>query len=350
MISFFLPLMLFLGFGYCSDDVISQSDIVNLPLTQDFNKASKLAKVYKLPMVLVFTGSDWCDNSKKLLNTLQTKEFFHLMKNNMIFVQADFPEINKAKRGVLETNFELKQRYGIEEFPTILLMTEDQEKISQIGYSNENSLELAAHMKELMSKYKELDTFLETCQESTSAEVLESKYEEVKKLGSEALVVRFIDKGMSLEKGIFFHLEKYTLQLVKGFEDESLKQIILNRDKKGHYEAFLKLALCDFQELSKKHPNDPDKAIQPLLKCVEKQGINGNASLWKVHNLIAKHLKTKKAFTEALFHARLSQKEAPESYQKEIRKLIKECSKEIATHQDDIQKESFDELSPSALR
>ena len=41
-----------------------------MPVTEDYVKAKELSKDYHLPMVLVFMGSDWDHNTKKLNQNL----------------------------------------------------------------------------------------------------------------------------------------------------------------------------------------------------------------------------------------------------------------------------------------
>ncbi len=346
-----LLLAIQISFGYAaSNDLNScKTQDIKLPITCDIEKAKGLAKAYKKPLVLVFTGSDWCDNSQKMLKIFQDNEFALEIKNSMIFVQVDFPELNTASKESIERNFSLKKVYGVEEFPEIVLLSEDQELITQIGFCHEGAKQLASRLQKHINHYDGLKDFLENFKSKSSTQLLKKYYLEAKSLGSEELVSKYIDKGMQTEKGIFFHMEKYSSKLAKGESDESLKKTIIKRDKKGDFKALLKLALCDFQELSKKFPDSPNEAIKPLLEYAETHGLEGEASLWKVHNLIAQHLRAKGDFEKALFHAKLSLKDAPENHQKEIKKLIKCFSHEIIASEMP-EKLQIDSESPSSLQ
>jgi thioredoxin-related protein len=65
----------------------------------DINEASAIAKKENKPMMLFFTGSDWCGWCVRLQNEVfRTPEFEAWAKENVVLVELDFPKINhKAK-------------------------------------------------------------------------------------------------------------------------------------------------------------------------------------------------------------------------------------------------------------
>lgn len=58
----------------------------------DFSEAKEIAKEAKLPIVLVFQGSDWCAPCIKLDREVwSTDEFSTYAENHFVMLQADFP-------------------------------------------------------------------------------------------------------------------------------------------------------------------------------------------------------------------------------------------------------------------
>src|SRR5688572_21474927 len=59
----------------------------------NFEEASRLAKEQNKPLVLFFTGSDWCVWCKKLeAEALDTNDFDQEASSRFIFFMADFPQ------------------------------------------------------------------------------------------------------------------------------------------------------------------------------------------------------------------------------------------------------------------
>lgn len=317
------------GFAQTRQVTSLKKFFLDVPVIDDFDKAQALAKAYKKPLALVFTGSDWCENSKKILDIFHDEKFQELMKKNIIFVHIDFPEINHLGGAAIENNFSLKKYYNVTAFPMLVLLSDELDVISKMGFFTENAGILAQNLLRQVRDFSKLKDFLDFSKEKQSIGLIQEGYIRAKQLGFDALLSRYIELGLQKEEGVFFHLEKYAYQLSRGLCDMSLKQAIIKKDEKGHHKAFLKLALCDFQELSKKYPDNSDKAIAPLLEYAEKYGLEKETSLWKVHMLIAKHLKSKGETEKALVHAKLSLKDAPKAHQMEIKKLMKSYSNEL---------------------
>ncbi len=80
---------------------------------------------------MFFTGSDWCGWCKKIENEIfADPEFARAAGDRFVFVDLDFP-INKPQSADLsQQNAQLKQRFGITGFPTIILL--DSIKISSL--------------------------------------------------------------------------------------------------------------------------------------------------------------------------------------------------------------------------
>lgn len=115
----------------------------------DYDAAVKLAKKKKKPLLVFFTGSDWCGPCKMLhADLFETAEFAEFAKKNLILYKADFPR--KTDSGITEAqktkNNELKAQFQVPGFPTVLLLNSKGEVIGkQVGYSRTQTTE--PHMK-----------------------------------------------------------------------------------------------------------------------------------------------------------------------------------------------------------
>jgi thioredoxin-related protein len=86
----------------------------------DVNKAIALSNKTKKPMLLFFTGSDWCGWCIRLQNEVFKKpEFAKWAKENVILVELDYPRRVAQSDQIKKQNAELQQAFGIQGYPTI---------------------------------------------------------------------------------------------------------------------------------------------------------------------------------------------------------------------------------------
>ena len=95
--------------------------------TMDFDAAVKTAEEKGLPLVLNFTGSDWCGWCKIMdKNVFAEKEWKDFAATNAMLVTLDFP---KDKRIVpekyVERNTKLKGQFGVRGYPTYVILDSD---------------------------------------------------------------------------------------------------------------------------------------------------------------------------------------------------------------------------------
>ena len=101
----------------------------------DFEKASANAKASNRYMLLDFSGSDWCGWCVRLEEEVfSEKEFEKYAKENLICVLLDFPRGRPLKKKLAKQNEELKNKYNIRGFPSVLILSPSGEKIFKTGY------------------------------------------------------------------------------------------------------------------------------------------------------------------------------------------------------------------------
>ncbi len=101
----------------------------------DFAKAKAAARSGDKLMLVDFTGSDWCGWCIKLSKEVFSKnEFKKYAEQNLVLVEIDFPRRKTQTDAVKVQNEKLAADYGIEGFPTVLVLDADGKKVGELGY------------------------------------------------------------------------------------------------------------------------------------------------------------------------------------------------------------------------
>lgn len=300
-----------------------------LPITEDYIKAKEMAQAYQKPMGILFTGSDWCQYSRKLLDeVLFDKAFAEEVKKEFVFVNIDFPELNPhPSKRLLEQNYLLKEEFQVKSFPLLVLVDEGVHEITRLGFSAETSAEYGRHLVALLKRYREIKHAIDR-KKGISFIELQERYFEARELGSSYLIEKILALGLKQDKEGFFHLESYSKAI--GEERQELRRKILSLNKDNKHSIALRLAILDYQELQKKQSN---RALEPLLEYAKSVGSEGNQEDWRVHMLISQHLALEGHVDEAIEHAEFSLKLAPEDHRNDIKRSIKLLSTELIAHQ-----------------
>lgn len=83
-------------------------------------EAIAIGNKQKKPLLLFFTGSDWCGWCIRLQKeVLLTPEFAKWAKENVVLVELDYPRRTPQTPEIKKQNDELQQAFSIQGFPTI---------------------------------------------------------------------------------------------------------------------------------------------------------------------------------------------------------------------------------------
>lgn len=291
----------------------------------DYDKTFAVAKKKDLPLFLFFSGTDWCPWCKKLeKNVLSNPEFYQGLTDQYVFCMVDFPMKNSIDEQQLKRNKALMQEYEVIGFPTIAIVDVEKGLIAKIGYLTISPLEYREYVLEVTETFYSSDNALDDPKNLSEGD-WERLSMNAKRLGSPYFQKKLEEKGIKSCPSPFFLVEKYEKLLKeKGIDSKEaivLKERIKQADPNNIYKSHYKLALLEFHTLGKIKKVSPDKAIQPLLEYISKFG-NKTPDLWKVHFMIAHFLFSKNEVKEALIHAKLSFKLAPEKIRKELAETI----------------------------
>jgi len=126
-----LILLLFVSFSLNS---FSQQS--SLDWHTDMNKAIEISVKTQKPMLLFFTGSDWCGWCKRLVKEVYDRpEFAKWAKNNVVLVEIDFPRRSKLSEETQKQNRELQQMFGVRGYPTIWFVKPETKNQASVNLS-----------------------------------------------------------------------------------------------------------------------------------------------------------------------------------------------------------------------
>ncbi len=141
--------------------------------TMDMDAAKKVAAEKKLPLLLNFTGSDWCGWCKHMDKEVFSKDAWGAYaKDNLVLVWIDFPnDKTLVPDKFVARNKSLSESYGVEGYPTYIVLDDDgQTKLGQLGADQEISPEkFIGSIKNLLgNRAAEIDALLKSLPEKTA--------------------------------------------------------------------------------------------------------------------------------------------------------------------------------------
>jgi thioredoxin-related protein len=86
----------------------------------NLDKAIEVSNKTKKPLMLFFTGSDWCGWCIRLQKEVfKTPEFTSWAKDNVVLVELDFPRRKQLAPEIRQQNMQLQQSFGVQGYPTV---------------------------------------------------------------------------------------------------------------------------------------------------------------------------------------------------------------------------------------
>ena len=97
----------------------NNAQTVDLNWYTDLSKAVSISINEKKPIMLFFTGSDWCGWCMRLKKEVFNHEKFKSWSDDkIILVELDFPRRKKLEPNILNQNRELARIFGVSGYPT----------------------------------------------------------------------------------------------------------------------------------------------------------------------------------------------------------------------------------------
>lgn len=103
----------------------------------DYQSALKQAKSEKKPLLLLFTGSDWCKVCIIMRSELfPNPRFQKILKSRVVPVYLDYPGKIKQSKQLIQQNQKLLAKYNVEGYPTVIIIDSNEKvKGTILGFS-----------------------------------------------------------------------------------------------------------------------------------------------------------------------------------------------------------------------
>ena len=119
----------------------------------DFEAAKVKAKAENKPMLLDFTGSDWCgwciNLDKEVFSEAAFKDY---AAAELVLVELDFARTKEQSAELKAQNEALAKQYGVRGFPTILVLSPDGTLIDKTGYQRGGPEAYVEHIKGILAQ------------------------------------------------------------------------------------------------------------------------------------------------------------------------------------------------------
>jgi thioredoxin-related protein len=91
--------------------------------TTDFAAALKTAAAENKPILLEFTGSDWCPPCMMMKKEILSQDAFKSFADDkLVSVELDFPRAKEQSPELVKQNDELQSKFKVEGYPTFILL------------------------------------------------------------------------------------------------------------------------------------------------------------------------------------------------------------------------------------
>ena len=121
-------------------------------MAYQYGGSTACSKRAKKPILIDFTGSDWCVWCFKLKEEVfSTAEFKKYANEKLVLLEIDFPKRKKQTQDQKKYNRTLTQKYGIEGFPTVFLVDATGKIMLKTGYLQGGPSTYIAHLEKAVN-------------------------------------------------------------------------------------------------------------------------------------------------------------------------------------------------------
>jgi protein disulfide-isomerase len=276
----------------------------------EYKKALEISKEKNRSILMVFLGPDKCPWSQKLEGDVLNEEaFVEPLGQDFILLKV--------------SDAQLAKKYHLKEWPAMVVVDPQGELVAKFQYLPLSALELAAYIKEVFFDFQLIKMSINHHYlKQIPFEQLKTLFQKALRLGNNHFKEVILEEGLKKDRGAFFLMQQYlsVIEKQKLKTVQKLRKKILDRDPKNEYGTHLKIAVAEFQVLTKKVK--PHRAIKPLLEYTQKFGKQDKENIWKVEMMMAQFLFSQKLIREALFHASLSYDAAPDGEREGVSQSI----------------------------
>ncbi len=295
---------------------------------QDFETAAQTALLEQKPIILFFTGSDWCGWCQKLKReVLDTEDFARRVDGKFIFVELDFPRYKTLPVVQERQNRSLLRRYQVRGFPTIIVLGADQEIVAKTGYLPIGPERYAEHLFSMLEDGEALGQAMRGFRQKYFSGVeLEALYKQAKKLGRNDAAERLFTAGIRALDSTFFLAERYREKMLEGniagSDTESIRERLLKADPENVKGMHSYVAVLDFQVRANDDEQKPKDVIKPLVEYIDNFKEKDQKNLWRMQMMASQYLFSKELVQEAVEFAEAAHSGAPDDLKEDIKQSI----------------------------
>lgn len=131
---------------------VAQEQIVQEGLLwEQYGDAIKQSRKDKKVICLFFTGSDWCVWCVRMnQQILSSPEFMRYAHDKLHLVEVDFPSQGLQNEELKKLNEQLKAKYCIQGFPTLVFIDADGKEFTRMGFEHGGGAPFVQKMKEIL--------------------------------------------------------------------------------------------------------------------------------------------------------------------------------------------------------
>ena len=114
----------------------------------DWEVAKARAEKEDKKILVNFSGSDWCGWCKRLdREVFRTDEFKAFADKDLVLLVLDFPKYKDQDPTVRRQNQKLMHKYGVQGFPTVLVVNHSGKLVHSTGYMRGGPKPYIDHLK-----------------------------------------------------------------------------------------------------------------------------------------------------------------------------------------------------------
>lgn len=302
--------------------VSSSAQAEGISWLTNYEEAIHQSKQQSKPLLLFFTGSDWCTWCNKLEEeTFKTQDFADQAANHFIFLKLDFPVQKELSPAQIEQNRQLQEKFDIRSFPTVIILDADQQQIGITGYRPGGGKSYANYLNNMMHDYSAYQRTAKTiAQGNLSGNTLKSLLQKAQEYNLQKDQIAIIAAGMQSDQADYFMIERYRTLAHQGKihdqEAVSLKEQLQHLDPTNQYLTHYQLACIEFDACAnamEKEHTSADLAVAPLINYIEKFGANDQENLWRIHMIISQVYASRNQQDKAIKFAQCAHDCVPET-------------------------------------
>lgn len=305
-----------------------------------YEQAVADSKETSKPIILFFTGSDWCTWCSRLEREVFDSQEFRESSSKFIFLKLDFPLNHSLPQNITSQNKELQRKYDVRSFPTIVILDPQQRQIGITGYRPGGGKSYSAHLDKVVADYASYKDRIQSLEKKKlSSSELKELYMKAKELGRLPEALQIVNAGIQSEDNQYFMIERYRFLADEGqiFDENTiqLRKSILDSDPANSSLTHYQIAVIDFEaacEEMEKENFSPEITVAPLVSYIDKFGGKDLDHLWRLEMIISQVYFEKGKLVEALKYANASLDAAPEPSKAEIALAIKNIQSQLETY------------------